>query len=56
MMISVVPSTHSVTCTFGPVFGRAWNGILADVAPTVLDLMGIAKPEEMTGKSLVELK
>ena len=32
------------------------NGILADVAPTVLDLMGIAKPEEMTGKSLVELK
>ena len=32
------------------------NGILADVAPTVLELMGIAKPEEMTGKSLVELK
>ena len=25
------------------------NGILADVAPTVLELMGIAKPEEMTG-------
>lgn len=32
------------------------NGILADVAPTVLELMGIEKPEEMTGKSLVELK
>ncbi|MBQ8580812.1 MAG: 2,3-bisphosphoglycerate-independent phosphoglycerate mutase [Alistipes sp.] len=32
------------------------NGILTDVAPTVLELMGIAKPEEMTGKSLVELK
>jgi 2,3-bisphosphoglycerate-independent phosphoglycerate mutase len=29
------------------------NGILADVAPTVLDLMGIEKPAEMTGKSLV---
>ena len=32
------------------------NGILADVAPTVLDLMGLEKPAEMTGKSLVELK
>ena len=32
------------------------NGILADVAPTVLELMGLAKPAEMTGESLVELK
>ncbi len=32
------------------------DGILADVAPTVLELMGIEKPAEMTGKSLVELK
>ena len=32
------------------------NGILADVAPTVLKLMGIPQPEEMTGKPLVELK
>ena len=30
------------------------NGILADVAPTVLDLMGLEKPQEMTGESLVE--
>ncbi len=29
------------------------DGILADVAPTVLDLMGLEKPVEMTGKSLV---
>ncbi len=29
------------------------NGILADVAPTVLDLMEIEKPIEMTGSSLV---
>jgi 2,3-bisphosphoglycerate-independent phosphoglycerate mutase len=29
------------------------NGILADVAPTVLELMGIEKPVEMTGKSLI---
>ena len=30
------------------------NGILADVAPTVLKLMGLPQPEEMTGKALVE--
>jgi 2,3-bisphosphoglycerate-independent phosphoglycerate mutase len=30
------------------------NGILADVAPTILDLMGIEKPAEMTGKSLLQ--
>ncbi len=30
------------------------SGILADVAPTVLDLMGLEKPKEMTGESLVE--
>ena len=30
------------------------KGILADVAPTVLELMGIEKPAEMTGESLIE--
>jgi 2,3-bisphosphoglycerate-independent phosphoglycerate mutase len=29
------------------------SGILADVAPTVLELMGISIPAEMTGKSLI---
>ena len=32
------------------------NGILADVAPTVLQLMGVELPKEMTGHSLVTLK
>jgi len=31
------------------------NGKLADVAPTILDLMGIKKPVEMTGSSLISL-
>ncbi|OGH94401.1 MAG: phosphoglycerate mutase (2,3-diphosphoglycerate-independent) [Candidatus Magasanikbacteria bacterium RIFOXYD2_FULL_41_14] len=31
---------------------RLKNGILADVAPTLLKIMGIKKPKEMTGKSL----
>ena len=30
------------------------NGGLADLAPTVLDLLGIEKPEEMTGNSLIK--
>ena len=30
------------------------NGKLADLAPTMLDLMGIEKPKEMTGESLLE--
>jgi len=30
------------------------HGILADVAPTALDLLGIPQPEPMTGHSLVE--
>ena len=29
------------------------NGILGDIAPTILELMGIDKPEEMNGKSLL---
>ena len=32
------------------------NGVLADVAPTVLALMGLKQPPEMTGHSLVEMK
>ena len=38
---------------------RPWhlrNGILADVAPTILHLMGIEKPVEMTGSSLLSPK
>ena len=29
------------------------EGILADVAPTVLELLGIEQPEQMTGRSLL---
>jgi 2,3-bisphosphoglycerate-independent phosphoglycerate mutase len=32
---------------------RAQGGILADVAPTVLDLLGIPQPAQMTGTSLI---
>ena len=38
------------------LFGRAGplaDGRLADVAPTLLALMGLAQPAEMTGRSLL---
>lgn len=30
------------------------GGVLADLAPTMLDIMGVPQPEEMTGKSLIK--
>ena len=38
----------------GPAGARLRDGRLADLAPTVLDLMGLPLPPEMTGKSLIE--
>jgi len=32
------------------------DGVLGDVAPTMLDAMGLSKPEEMTGRSLLVRK
>jgi 2,3-bisphosphoglycerate-independent phosphoglycerate mutase len=34
-------------------YKKVQNGILADVAPTILNLMGLDPSEEMTGKNLV---
>ena len=30
------------------------NGILADVAPSILHIMGLEQPKEMTGKNLIQ--
>ncbi len=32
---------------------RLRDGILADIAPTLLEILGIEKPQEMTGRSLI---
>jgi 2,3-bisphosphoglycerate-independent phosphoglycerate mutase len=37
----------------GPKGAQLGKGRLADVAPTILELMDLPKPEEMTGKSLL---
>ncbi|NWJ27444.1 2,3-bisphosphoglycerate-independent phosphoglycerate mutase [Rhizobium sp. RM] len=38
----------------GPNGATVRDGILADVAPTILQLMNLPQPAEMTGKSLIE--
>ncbi len=30
------------------------DGVLADVAPSILHIMGLEQPEEMTGKCLIK--
>lgn len=30
------------------------DGVLADIAPTMLEIMGVARPEEMDGKSIIK--
>lgn len=57
------PESHKTSHTLNPVpcfciqggqpLPLQSDGTLADVAPTILDLMGIEIPEEMTGKSLL---
>jgi len=37
----------------GPDAAQLANGRLADLAPTLLELMDLPKPEEMTGQSLI---
>ena len=47
-------TTNPVPCfLINTTYKKLDNGILADVAPTILKLMGLEKPIEMTGKSLV---
>jgi len=36
-----------------PIFKRIQDGILGDIAPTILDLMGIEKPQKMTQNTLL---
>jgi 2,3-bisphosphoglycerate-independent phosphoglycerate mutase len=52
-------TTHSMNpvpliVTSGGLSLRVREGILADVAPTVLELLGIEQPPAMTGRSLIE--
>ncbi len=52
--INTAHSLNPVPCLLiSPQFKRIKNGILADIAPTILKLMSLPIPKEMTGKNLL---
>ena len=44
---------HGLGLALAALEGKMRCGRLADLAPTVLDLMGVPKPDEMTGTTLL---
>ncbi len=59
--IDTAHSTYPVPCIFvakklehNPT--QLDQGILADLAPTMIDLLGLKKPEEMTGRVLIRIE
>ncbi|MCX9073940.1 MAG: 2,3-bisphosphoglycerate-independent phosphoglycerate mutase, partial [Candidatus Methanoperedens sp.] len=51
--IHTAHTTNPVPFLFCEKGIRLRNGILADIAPTLLEILGIEKPVEMTGGSLI---
>ncbi len=52
--VNTAHSTNPVPCVLiSDQYKSVENGILADVAPTLLKIMGIEKPAEMTGNVLI---
>ena len=55
-----VPHTAHTTCDVPVILvgssrkGTLKNGSLADIAPTILDLLGLVQPEAMTGHTLIK--
>ena len=45
-----------ILVNYDPAYTLRESGCLADIAPTLLEIMGMKQPEEMTGKSLLVRK
>ncbi|MCI8515083.1 MAG: 2,3-bisphosphoglycerate-independent phosphoglycerate mutase [Lachnospiraceae bacterium] len=45
-----------VLVNYDPAYTLREGGCLADIAPTLIEMMGLAKPDEMTGESLLTRK
>ena len=42
-----------ILVNYDPAYGLAEGGCLADICPTLIEMMGMEQPSEMTGKSLL---
>ncbi|MCR5136051.1 MAG: 2,3-bisphosphoglycerate-independent phosphoglycerate mutase [Oscillospiraceae bacterium] len=54
--VNTAHSTNPVPFLVTVEGGRLNDGRLADISPTILSLMGLEKPEDMTGTSLLKLQ
>ena len=45
-----------ILVNYDPAYTLAEGGRLCDIAPTLLEIMGLPQPQEMTGKSLIVKK
>lgn len=52
--IHTAHTSNSVPFLFCENGFKLKGGILADISPTILDVLGIEKPQEMTGQSLIK--
>ncbi len=53
--ICTTHTTNPVWCVYvGDRFSKMHDGRLADISPTIANLLGIEKPKEWTGKNLLE--
>ena len=53
MVAKIAATDVPVLLTGGPVDAKLHDGRLADLAPTLLALLGLPQPEAMTGRSLI---
>ncbi len=51
--VDVSHGFNPIKVSFIGIDGKVKDGGLQDIAPTVLEIMGVGKPVEMTGKSLI---
>ena len=45
-----------ILVNYDPAYTLRENGRLADIVPTLIEMMGMKKPAEMTGESLLVRK
>ena len=50
---AITTTGNRYPCNSDPKYTLRENGCLADIVPTLIQLMGMEQPKEMTGESLL---